>query len=76
MAKYRALAIAAVPELAKPKAPEYMPPPISWLFADAPLSLEEVKPKFESSQIQLNHLAWSLRFHPDKVEVRQAHATI
>jgi hypothetical protein len=70
MAKYRALAMTAVSEPPQPEAPEYMPPPISWLLADAPVSPEEVKPKFESSQIRLSHSTWSLRFHPDKVEVR------
>jgi hypothetical protein len=69
IAKYRALAITAVPQPPQPKGPEYMPPPISWLLADAEFGAQEVKARFNSGRIHLNHSAWSLRFHPDKVEV-------
>ncbi|GAQ91603.1 hypothetical protein KFL_008160030 [Klebsormidium nitens] len=72
IAKYRALALTAVPEPPEPEAPRYTPPPISWLLADAQFTPNEVKSRFGSGEIQLSHSSWSLKFHPDKVEGRSA----
>jgi hypothetical protein len=60
IAKYRALAITAVPQPPQPKGPENMTPPISWLLADAEFGAQEVKARFNSGQIHLNHSAWFL----------------
>lgn len=70
VAKYRALSIKAVPPPPEPEPPHYMLPPISWLVADAQFAANEVKARFASGNIQLSHSTWSLRFHPDKVQVR------
>lgn len=71
IAKYRVLALSAVPTAPEPEAPEYVRPPISWLLADAQFNPDEVKQKFASGEIRLSHPSWSLRFHPDKVQVSQ-----
>ena len=72
IAKYRALSMTAVLTPPEPEAPRYMPPPISWLLADAQFTPDEVKPRFGSGAIQLSHSTWSLKFHPDKVQERSA----
>jgi hypothetical protein len=69
IANYRLMARDAVPAPPMPKAPAYMRPPISWLIADAEIFAHDLKEKFDRGEIVLSHATWSLRFHPDKVEV-------
>ena len=73
IAKYRLMALAAIPTLpTMPDPPRYIPPPISWLIADRQIPASEVRTTFDSGRIQLSHASWSLRFHPDKVQVSHA----
>jgi hypothetical protein len=71
IAKYRIMACSAVPAAPMPKAPVYVRPPISWLISDAEIFGQDLKEKFDRGEIVLSHATWSLRFHPDKVEVSQ-----
>jgi hypothetical protein len=71
IANYRLMARDAVPAPPMPKAPVYVRPPISWLIANAGIFAHDLKEKFDWGEIVLSHATWSLRFHPDKVEVSQ-----
>lgn len=70
MAKYRMMACNAVPSPLLPKAPDYTPPPLSWLIVDAKLLPFKALKLFDRGKIVLSHKTWSVHFHPDKVEVR------
>jgi hypothetical protein len=70
LSNYREMALYAVPKPPMPAAPQYIPPPIFWLLADASLTAEDVRAKFGRGEIKLSHTTWSLKFHPDKVQVR------
>lgn len=69
LAEYQRRALIAVPEREKPKVPEYIAPPISWLLAGAQLTWQEARTMLDSGELRMNHATWSLRYHPDKVEV-------
>ncbi|GAQ89676.1 hypothetical protein KFL_005490055 [Klebsormidium nitens] len=69
ISKLRSMVIDAVPAPPMPKAPNFVRPPISWLIADAQLLPFEVPELFESGKTGLSHKTWSLKYHPDKVEV-------
>jgi hypothetical protein len=68
LAEYQKRALIAVPEREKPEVPEYMAPPISWLLAGAQLTWQEARSMLDG-KLRMNHTTWSLRYHPDKVEV-------
>jgi hypothetical protein len=71
IANYRLMASSAVPAPQMPNPPAYVRPPISWLVADAEIFAQDLKEKFNRGEIVLSHATWSLRFHPDKVQVSQ-----
>lgn len=69
LAEYQKRALIAVPKREMPKVSEYMTPPISWLLAGAQLTWQEARAMLDSGELRINHTTWSLRYHPDKVEV-------
>jgi hypothetical protein len=69
LAEYQKRALIAVPKREMPKVPEYMTPPISWLLAGAQLTWQEARAMLDFGELRINHTTWSLRYHPDKVEV-------
>jgi hypothetical protein len=69
MAKYRIMALSAVPAPSMPKVLNYTEPPLSWLIVGAELLPCKALEILDRGEIVLSHKTWLVRFHPDKIKV-------